>query len=110
MSCQVKPRRTRLPSTLTVQILWLSSYSHANVSLHRRRTVREPAAHQVRKQLACSGFAVRWKRLFDAITSMAFLVFAFTPTPSCQREAYASPSRSTTRFLSRAPQISPRQW
>jgi hypothetical protein len=34
------------------------------VSLHRRRTVREPAARQVRKQLACRGFAVRWKRLF----------------------------------------------
>jgi hypothetical protein len=40
-----------------------------NVTLHRRRTVREPAARQVRKQLTCSGFAVRWKRLFDALNS-----------------------------------------
>jgi hypothetical protein len=41
--------------------------SRANVTLHRRRTVREPAARQVRKQLACRGFAVRWKRLFGLI-------------------------------------------
>jgi hypothetical protein len=39
-----------------------------NVTLHRRRTVREPAARQVRKQLACSGFAVRWKRLLALLS------------------------------------------
>jgi hypothetical protein len=64
----------------------------------------------VRKQLACSGFAVRWKRLFDALTSIVFRVSAFTCSPSCLREPYASPSRSTTRFLSQAPRVSPRQW